>query len=311
MAGLLECRSSTIVDRPTETLCAVCGTIFNQPVRAQGGGRRSIYCSGKCRSLDWIRGNGGKRKASVLKYDNKPVNKTKKILRTRRTTLRRHGLVEADFQAMLTRQRGHCLGCNCTLSTKTLRIDHDHLTDRVRGLICNNCNLALGLVRDDRARLYQLAAYLELDRTKPVVYLIGSLRNPKVVHVGNAIRGLGMECIDNWHAAGKIADDAWRDYSHAQNKTYKEALDSREAKHIYHFDKAYLNLCDVVVLLYPAGKSAHIELGYAVGLGVPRSYILLEDVPHRYDVMTQFATSIFFDLENLLTALKADYNIVD
>ena len=212
---------------------------------------------------------------------------------------------------MLRRQGEKCAGCSTDLHTDNgqICVDHDHITNRVRGLLCTTCNWALGFVRDDRARLYQLAAYLELDRTLPVIYLIGSLRNPEIPTIGNAIRELGFTCIDNWFASSEIADDAWRDYSKACGKDYREALESREANHVFYFDRAYLRLCDAVVLLYPAGRSAHLETGYAVGHG-KRGYILIEKehLPERLDVMTQFATGgVYHSLDELTEALRKDY----
>lgn len=41
-----------------------------------------------------------------------------------------------------------------------LKIDHCHQHDRVRGLLCHNCNVALGLVKDNPRTLENLAAYL-------------------------------------------------------------------------------------------------------------------------------------------------------
>jgi hypothetical protein len=40
-------------------------------------------------------------------------------------------------------------------------VDHDHETGKVRGFLCTNCNTALGQVRDDRAVLHNLIAYLD------------------------------------------------------------------------------------------------------------------------------------------------------
>ena len=292
--------------KPTDTQCPVCQTVFQQPIRPQGGGRRSIYCSHRCPSLDWVRGNTGKRQAAILKYDNKPESKEKRRARTRKATLKKYRMTEDTFFSLLSRQRSRCAGCDGAIAQDTARIDHDHRTERVRGLICDQCNWALGFVRDNRARLYQLSAYLELDRSKPVVYLIGSLRNEKVIETGNALRSLDIEVIDNWVSAGKFADDAWQEYSVARGKTYQEALQSREANHVFFFDRAYLHLSDAAVLLHPAGKSAHLEFGYFVAREKP-GYILMEEQPDRYDVMTQFSGSpIFHDRHSLIERLKHD-----
>jgi hypothetical protein len=249
------------------------------------------------------------RKAIVLKYDNKPESKEKKYLRQRKKQLAEYGLVEADYQAMLLRQQSQCAGCGAPVGQdKSACIDHCHKTGRIRGLLCNHCNWALGHARDDRSLLYQLAAYLELDRSKPVVYLVGSLRNPQIPVLGNEMRALGLEVVDNWFAGGKIADDAWQEYSVARGRSYAEALQSREAGHVFYFDRAYINLSDAVVMLYPAGRSAHLEFGYAVG-GGKKGYLLMEEQPERYDVMLQFAGStvpLFHDRQTFLKTVKQD-----
>jgi hypothetical protein len=43
-----------------------------------------------------------------------------------------------------------------------MAIDHSHLTGRVRGLLCKDCNLILGWVQDDPARLRAMADYVSL-----------------------------------------------------------------------------------------------------------------------------------------------------
>ena len=44
---------------------------------------------------------------------------------------------------------------------KRIAVDHDHSTKRVRGFLCNGCNVAIGMVKEDPDRLRRLAEYLE------------------------------------------------------------------------------------------------------------------------------------------------------
>lgn len=137
-----------------------------------------------------------------------------------------------------------------------------------------------------------------------VIYLIGSLRNPEIPKIANTIRAKGFEVFDDWFAAGEKADDSWRDYEKQRGHSYKEALAGYAAKHVFAFDKLHLNRCDGAVLVMPAGKSGHLELGYVSGIGKP-AWVLFDSVPERYDVMTQFATAgACFSEEELLTSLQ-------
>lgn len=75
--------------------------------------------------------------------------------------LRRHGLTEETFAALLEAQGGGCAICGSTEpGNGSFRIDHDHDTGQVRGLLCHKCNVALGLMGDDPERLARAAAYL-------------------------------------------------------------------------------------------------------------------------------------------------------
>lgn len=134
------------------------------------------------------------------------------------------------------------------------------------------------------------------------IYLIGSLRNPAVPELAQKIRALGFEVFDDWFAAGPEADDKWRDYEKARGRTYQEALDGLAADHVYHFDLKHLNECSIAILLLPAGKSGHLELGYVIGQGKP-GYILL-DTPERWDVMYKFAEGVFQNSDELLKELQ-------
>ena len=136
------------------------------------------------------------------------------------------------------------------------------------------------------------------------VYIIGSLRNKDVPELGNVLRQAGFDAFDSWFSPGPHADDFWRDYTKARGLSYKEALKDYSATHVFEFDKHHLDRCDIAVMLMPAGKSGHLELGYFLGCGKP-GYILFDKEPKRYDVMVQFATDIFFEPAHLINALKA------
>jgi hypothetical protein len=134
-----------------------------------------------------------------------------------------------------------------------------------------------------------------------MVYLIGSLRNPQVPIIANEIRAAGHVVFDDWYAAGPEADDKWRDYEVARGRSFKDSLSGFAARNVFNFDKTHLTRADVVVLVLPAGKSGHLELGWALGQGKP-GYILL-DTPDRWDVMYQFATGVVTNVEELLREL--------
>jgi Recombination endonuclease VII len=80
---------------------------------------------------------------------------------------REYGLVPGQYDEMLALQGGKCLVCRRPPSKKkSLAVDHDHDTGRVRGLLCGQCNQTLGLVRESPRVLRALAKYIEDSRAK-------------------------------------------------------------------------------------------------------------------------------------------------
>jgi len=135
------------------------------------------------------------------------------------------------------------------------------------------------------------------------VYLIGSLRNPEIPIIGDALREAGFDVFDDWFAAGPIADDSWQEYEKGRGTHYKEALNGYAAKHVFEFDLFHLNRADIGVLVLPAGKSGHLEIGFLAGQGKP-TFVLFKEEPERWDVMYQFMNGVFFHKEDLLRELK-------
>lgn len=75
---------------------------------------------------------------------------------------RRYGIGDADFQRMLAAQGGVCAICK---GPDPRHVDHDHVTGKVRGILCFNCNGGLGYYRDNVEYLGEAIRYLR--RTTP------------------------------------------------------------------------------------------------------------------------------------------------
>ena len=136
------------------------------------------------------------------------------------------------------------------------------------------------------------------------IYLLGSLRNPKIPEIANKLRAAGHEVFDDWFGAGPEADDWWQRYEQGKGHNYKEALDGYAANHVFEFDKHHLDRNDIAVLALPAGKSGHLELGYVIGTGKPGYILFDEEMPDRWDVMYLFSSGVFFGVDSLIEELK-------
>ena len=136
-----------------------------------------------------------------------------------------------------------------------------------------------------------------------MIYLIGSMKNPKIPALANWLRARGLEVFDDWHSPGPEADQFWYKYEQGRARNFVEALDGAHAKNVFEFDRAHLDAASTAVLVLPAGKSGHLELGYVVGQGKP-GYILLDKEPTTFDVMYRFASGVFYTRCQLLGALR-------
>lgn len=136
-----------------------------------------------------------------------------------------------------------------------------------------------------------------------MVYLIGSLRNPAIPGIQRKLEDAGLSTFASWFAAGENADDRWQAYEQGQGFSYIEALQRPAAQNVFTFDLRHLKEAKAAVLIAPGGKSAHLELGWALGQGKP-GYILLDKEPERWDVMAAFATGIYDTVEGLVKELQ-------
>lgn len=81
-----------------------------------------------------------------------------------------YGLTQNAFRELWNLQAGRCAICLCRLvddGSRHTHVDHDHTTGEVRGLLCADCNVALGRFKDDPVAMRRAADYVELGRLAP------------------------------------------------------------------------------------------------------------------------------------------------
>lgn len=73
---------------------------------------------------------------------------------------KKYGISTETYEQMLASQGGVCAICHTKPDGKDLAVDHCHTSGKVRGLLCSNCNTALGLFGDDLERMIRARDYL-------------------------------------------------------------------------------------------------------------------------------------------------------
>jgi len=59
-----------------------------------------------------------------------------------------YGIGKLEYDALWLAQGGLCGICGCSLEDIKVDVDHDHVTNLVRGLLCHPCNFKLHVVED-------------------------------------------------------------------------------------------------------------------------------------------------------------------
>ncbi len=87
-------------------------------------------------------------------------------LKVREKNLKRfYGITLERYAELLAVQGGKCALSTCTATTgstgKPLYVDHDHVTGKVRGLLCSSCNVGIGNLGDSVEALEAAIRYLK------------------------------------------------------------------------------------------------------------------------------------------------------
>lgn len=82
--------------------------------------------------------------------------------RVRDSTLKRkYGLTVDDYNKLLESQGGVCQVCKNPPTNRRLAVDHCHTTGKIRGLLCQACNVSIGKMRESPDLIRRLANYVE------------------------------------------------------------------------------------------------------------------------------------------------------
>lgn len=98
-------------------------------------------------------------KQIVAKYESDPQYRNKRLSQQRKYC---YGISDSQYDKLLVLQNNRCAVCDGDDpgKNKNWSVDHNHDTQAVRGLLCNNCNRAIGLLQESRTILLAAAEYL-------------------------------------------------------------------------------------------------------------------------------------------------------
>lgn len=133
--------------------CNVC----NENPKAPGRGRRTcVDCEGRCKYCKGELDLNKRCPPCVTIRNRERYRSDPDYARRRRIAnkLSLYGITREEYDALVW----ECCGCGVT---ENLAIDHNHGTGEVRGILCKNCNSAIGLLKENLETMKNLMTYLE------------------------------------------------------------------------------------------------------------------------------------------------------
>jgi hypothetical protein len=133
-------------------LCTKCNIVkpLDRIMYYKGRVNGKLYYRGICKDCHNAKGKLWKK--------NNP-EKADQIMRKSKLKLN-YGIIQDDYDRMLKYQNNQCAICKKS-SDKRLQIDHCHNTNKIRGLLCFNCNTGLGKFEDNIEFIERAALYIK------------------------------------------------------------------------------------------------------------------------------------------------------
>lgn len=101
---------------------------------------------------------GARRRSAAYRARN--LEKVTEVQRRSKLKIN-YGITLEDYDRILAEQGGLCALCKTDDPGRAyFSVDHDHITLVVRGLLCHNCNVGLGMFKDNVDALRAAVGYL-------------------------------------------------------------------------------------------------------------------------------------------------------
>jgi hypothetical protein len=127
--------------------CQKCGKIFETlAIRVRSGGE--YFCSRECHIANM-------KENAMCDHDRR----IKEALYQKKS---KYGLTEEEYKGLFNKQENKCAICGCEFNKNNKGfVDHSHVTNKVRGLLCTKCNTLLGMANDNIEILEKAIKYLK------------------------------------------------------------------------------------------------------------------------------------------------------
>jgi hypothetical protein len=133
----------------------LCKNCYDKHLKSMNEGYRIRQLTN---ASEWSKRNPEKKLVTYLKRREK--ERSNPLIRRQRDLRKKYGLSLDDYATLLEGQNGRCKLCFRERGLKPLHVDHCHKTNKVRGLLCHQCNWYLGVVERDLNILRRIESYL-------------------------------------------------------------------------------------------------------------------------------------------------------
>lgn len=120
--------------------------------------KQRMYWNGLPEDIREKRKNSSEYQKEWVKKNSEKVKESARAQHLKR----KFKMTVEEYDSILESQNGVCKICgNVCATNKALAVDHDHRTGKIRGLLCKNCNTALGLFKDDEELMLKAINYIK------------------------------------------------------------------------------------------------------------------------------------------------------